>query len=194
MKGMRKSIAAGVLIGMAGYLFVKADRPLGAILFGFALSFVCLFSLDLFTGKIGWLGEKKMPYLMILAGNTIGALAVTALLRWNTGVIEAATAIVEPKCALPWYMALINGTFCGVLMFLAVYSWSKGFKAGCFLCVTVFILCGFEHSIADIAYMGLAWKWTFNLVWILAGNAIGAVICRMLIVDHARFFALELKN
>lgn len=184
---MRRSIAAGVLIGMASYLFVKADKPLGALLFGFALCFVCLFELDLFTGKIGWLGERKLPFLQILAGNAIGTLAVCTLLRWNTGVIEAAQSLSLAKAALPWYMAFINGAFCGVLMFLAVYSWSKGFRAGCFLCVSVFILCGFEHSIADLAYMSLAWIWSWNLVWIVLGNAAGAVVCRLLIEPDARF-------
>lgn len=184
---MKKSISAGCLIAMASYLFVKADKPLGAILFGFALCFVCLFELDLFTGKIGWFGQKDLPYLKILVGNTIGALAVCAMLRWNTGIIEAATTIAQAKAALPWYMAFINGCFCGVLMFLAVYGWSKGFKAGCFLCVTVFILCGFEHSIANLAYMGLAWVWSWNLAWIVLGNAVGAVVCRLMLLDHPQF-------
>lgn len=191
--GLKKSIAAGALIAMASYLFLKAEKPLGALLFGFALSFVCLFSLDLFTGKIGWLGEKKFAYLKILFGNAIGCLAVCALLRWNGGVIEAAQALVASKAALSWYMALINGCFCGVLMFLAVYSWAKGFRAGCFLCVSVFILCGFEHSIADLAYMGFAWSWSWNLVWIVLGNAIGAIVCRLLIQENARFFKLQTK-
>lgn len=190
---MKKSIAAGALIAMASYLFVKADKPLGAILFGFALCFVCLFELDLFTGKIGWFGDKDLPYLKILAGNTIGALAVTAMLRWNSGVIEAAQTLALAKVALPWYMAFINGCFCGVLMFLAVYSWSKGFKSGCFLCVTVFILCGFEHSIADLAYMGLAWIWSWNLLWIVLGNAIGAVVCRLMLLEHPKF-EIRFKN
>lgn len=193
MKGMKKSIAAGALIAMASYLFVKADKPLGAILFGFALCFVCLFELDLFTGKIGWFGDKDLPYLKILAGNTIGALTVTAMLRWNSGVIEAAQTLALAKAALPWYMAFINGCFCGVLMFLAVYSWSKGFKSGCFLCVTVFILCGFEHSIADLAYMGLAWIWSWNLLWIVLGNAIGAVVCRLMLLEHPKF-EIRFKN
>lgn len=184
---MKKSIAAGALIAMASYLFLQAEKPLGAILFGFALSFVCLFELDLFTGKIGWFGDRQLPYMQILAGNTIGALAVTALLRWNPGVIETAQALAQTKAALSWYMALINGTFCGVLMFLAVYSWGKGFHAGCFLCVTVFILCGFEHSIADLAYMGFAWIWSWNLFWIVLGNGIGAVVCRLLIIPGAPF-------
>ena len=184
---MKKSIASGVLIGMASYLFLRAEKPFGALLFGFALCFICLFQLDLFTGKIGYLGEKKLPFLQILAGNALGVFIVTAMLRWNGNVIETAQTLVQAKCALPWYLALINGCFCGALMFLAVYSWSKGFKSGCFLCVSVFILFGFEHSIADMAYMGFAWVWTFNLFWIILGNAIGAVAIRLLVVPDARF-------
>ncbi|WP_323089632.1 formate/nitrite transporter family protein [Allobaculum sp. JKK-2023] len=187
---MRKSIASGVLIGMAAYLFLRAEKPWGALLFGFALCFVCLFELDLFTGKIGWFGAKDLPYLKILLGNAIGVVIVCLLLRWNMGVQEEAATLVAAKVALPWYLALINGAFCGVLMFLAVYSWSKGLRAGCFLCVTVFILCGFEHSIADLAYMAYANVWTWNLAWILVGNWVGAVGCRLLMMDNAPFFSL----
>ncbi len=185
---MKKSIAAGALIAMASYLFLKADAPLGAIFFGFALSFVCLYQLDLFTGKIGYFGEKDFAFIKILIGNFIGAGIVCILLRWNAGMIETAVALAEKKAALPWYIALINGTFCGVLMYLAVNSWNKGFHAGCFLCVTVFILCGFEHSIADFAYMAYAWVWSINLLWILLGNAVGAVAARLLVHENAPFF------
>ncbi|WP_288876311.1 formate/nitrite transporter family protein [uncultured Allobaculum sp.] len=184
---MKKSIAAGGMIAIAAYLFLRAEAPLGALFFGFGLAFVIIYQLDLFTGKIGFFGEHDLPFLRILLGNLIGAGIVCLLLRTNTPVIETAQALVEKKDALSWYVALINGTFCGVLMYLAVSSWKRGFHAGCFLCVTVFILCGFEHSIADFAYMALAWKWSLNLLWILLGNALGAVICRLMVEDKAIF-------
>lgn len=184
---MKKSIAAGALIAMASCLFLKAQAPLGGLLFGFALCFICLFELDLFTGKIGFFGEKDLPYLKILAGNLIGALIVCLLLRDSLDVAELALPVAEKKAALSWHGALINGIFCGVLMYLAVASWAKGLKAGCFLCVSVFIFCGFEHSIADFAYMAYAWKWSINLLYILAGNAIGAVVCRLMIQTKPAF-------
>lgn len=68
-------------------------------------------------------------------------------------------------------------------MYLAVLGWSRGIKSACFVCVSVFIFCGFEHSIADMAYMALAGQWMWNLIWILLGNGIGAVVCRMMIKD-----------
>lgn len=187
---MRKSIAAGALIAMASYLYLKATAPLGAIFFGFALSFIIVYKLDLFTGKIGMFGEKKLPYMQILAGNLIGALTVCLLLGVNANISQAAAELAAIKAALPWYTALINGVFCGVLMYLAVSSWNRGFHAGCFLSVTVFILCGFEHSIADFAYMAYAWTWSVNLLWILLGNAIGAVLCRLAVEERAVFFSI----
>lgn len=181
--GFRKSIAAGIFIAMASYLFLKAQAPLGALFFGFGLSFVCLFKLELFTGKIGFLGVQNLPYLKILLGNLIGCALVCALFFWDEETRLVAENLVILKAELPWYVALVKSIFCGVLMFLAVYSWQKGFRAGCFLCVTVFILCGFEHSIADFAYMGFALKWCWNFLWIVLGNAIGAVGCRLLVEE-----------
>lgn len=182
--GFRKSIAAGVLIAMASYLFLKAEAPLGALLFGFGLSFVCLFKLELFTGKIGYFGQQNLPYLKILLGNLIGCALVCALFFWDEDTRLVAQNLIAIKSALPWYTALIKGIFCGVLMFLAVYSWSKGFRSGCFLCVSVFILSGLEHSIADFAYMGFAWHWCWNFIWIVLGNALGAVGCRLLVQEQ----------
>lgn len=183
--GFRKSIAAGILIAMASYLFLKAEAPLGALLFGFGLSFVCLFKFELFTGKIGYFGQQDFPYLKILLGNLIGCVFVCALFFWDEDTRLVAQNLMTIKSAMPWYVALIKGGFCGILMFLAVYSWSKGFRAGCFLCVSVFILCGFEHSIADFAYMGFAWQWSWNFLWIVLGNALGAIACRLLVQEQS---------
>lgn len=181
---MKKSISAGFLIALAADLYLQAPKPLGALLFCFALYFICLFELNLFTGKIGWFGVKSIPYLWILVGNFIGVAAAVFLLPLSPQIIETAQAVVETKAALSVPAAFANGAMCGVLMFIAVYSWAKGFAAGCFLCVATFILCGFEHSIADMAYMAMAGNWSWNLAWIILGNAAGAIICRGMICDE----------
>lgn len=177
----RPSHAAGFLIAMAAYLYLKTGGVLGAILFGFALSFVCLFHLDLFTGKIGWLGAKRHHYFFTLCGNTAGVIIAVLLLTYDAEATRLAQELVAIKDAYPWYVALSKGFMCGVLMFLAVHAWHEGYKIGCFLCVTVFILSGFEHSIADLAYIYFANQWTWNIVWILLGNALGAISCRAMI-------------
>lgn len=181
MRNPKKSTSAGFLIAMASYLYLKTGGILGAILFGFALSFVCLFHLNLFTGKIGWFGVKRHCYTLTLLGNIFGVLLVVFLTMWDTEAVQMAQQLVAIKAAYPWYVALSKGFFCGVLMFLAVHSWHEGYKIGCFLCVTVFILSGFEHSIADLAYIYFANQWTWNIVWIILGNALGAISCRWMI-------------
>lgn len=73
-------------------------------------------------------------------------------------------------------------------MFLAVdnYSQNPGTFSGIIgilLCVSVFIICGFEHSIADISYILLAinsYKQIVEYLWFIfvvsVFNGIGALV------------------
>ena len=95
----------------------------------------------------------------------------------------AAARVMESKLNDTWYSLLILGIFCGMLMFLAVDTYQKHHKEypvlayiAVILGVVVFILAGFEHSIADMFYAVLAGKVTDFLVPLLIitlGNAIG---------------------
>ena len=75
--------------------------------------------------------------------------------------------------------------FCNVLIWLAV----EGFKnnphpAGKYLSlffgVAVFILCGFEHCVANMYYFSVAGMWSWKtLAWVLVmtlGNSVGGVV------------------
>ena len=48
-----------------------------------------------------------------------------------------------------------------------------------FICVAVFILCGFEHCIADMFYFSMANAWSLtsfiDILIITLGNGIGAI-------------------
>lgn len=50
--------------------------------------------------------------------------------------------------------------------------------------VMVFILSGFEHSIANMFYFNLAWDWNINvilkIITMLIGNGIGSILFRSL--------------
>ena len=52
--------------------------------------------------------------------------------------------------------------------------------AGVFLCVSVFILCGFEHCVANMCYFTLANMWsltTFAYLGIMVlGNSLGGIL------------------
>jgi len=75
------------------------------------------------------------------------------------------------------------GNFIGTFMYLAVNGYKEnkdcGKYASIFLCVIVFILCGFEHSIANMYYFSIASLWsskTFLYLFIMIlGNSIGGV-------------------
>ena len=60
---------------------------------------------------------------------------------------------------------------------MSIYK-EKNHIAGIFFCVPVFILAGFEHSIANMFYLSLAGEWGADALRItaiaLVGNAIGS--------------------
>ncbi len=80
--------------------------------------------------------------------------------------------------------ALAKAFFCGILMYLAVSVFKeKKTPIGIVFCIPVFILSGFEHSIADMFYLSAGFDFTASYIWramfyillILAGNAAGSV-------------------
>ena len=79
----------------------------------------------------------------------------------------------------------ILSVFCNILMFIAVDGFLNnphevGQYSGIFLGVTVFILCGFEHCVANMFYFSVANIWSGKAVLYLlvmsVGNACGGVL------------------
>lgn len=73
-------------------------------------------------------------------------------------------------------------------MYLAVDTWKRGAKIGCFIYIPLFILCGFDHSIANSFYNGAALgEHTFTLqnlaiiLIVILGNAIGGMLVPLLV-------------
>lgn len=74
---------------------------------------------------------------------------------------------------------------CGILMYIAVDIYkNKNSILGIFLAVPVFILSGFEHSIANIGYFSIANMFSIDvIIFILIsilGNSVGALILPLL--------------
>jgi len=193
LKKTLSGLAAGILISIGGAVFLAVEnRIAGAVLFTVALLCICFKGYALFTGKVGFLPEDHSRenvslILLALLGNTLGTVLCGLLVR---AAVPASGAAAEALCSaklasqLPW-QTLIRAFFCGILMYLAVSIYrDQKHIGGILFCVPVFILAGFEHSIADIFYFaasGIVSLEAFVFLWIVIfGNALGGVLLPLL--------------
>lgn len=160
---------------------------LGAFLFSIGLFSIIALKLDLYTGKVGYLFEDAnnfLSILIILFGNSIGAALAGVFLRVTIPlqkIIEIdLTSFLNSKLNIDLIQVLFLSMFCGMLIYIAVESQKNENQIfrlfGIIISVMVFILCGFEHSIADIFYFSFigVFKPTFISI-VIIGNAIGAI-------------------
>ena len=180
-------IKAGIMIAIGGSVFLSCEnRYIGAILFSVALLCICLKGYSLFTGKVGYLPENhSKEAVKILLCGLLGNIVSTILLGYavsfaNPALGEAAKVICEAKLSQEALQTFIRAFFCGVLMYMAVSTFrEKGTLAGIFFCVPVFILSGFEHSIANMFYFGASGMINMDsiiyLAVVIAGNSVGGM-------------------
>lgn len=188
-----RAILAGFMIGAGGTLFLSVEnRYMGSFLFGIGLFTILVFKLSLFTGKVGYAVQQKPAYLVdlaiIWAGNLIGTVGVGLMMlqtRSAAALTEKAAAICNTKLDDGLVSIFVLSIFCGVMMFLAADNFKKAENAmqkniGIFLPVMVFILCGFEHCVANMFYFTVAQAWSEKaVVYLLVmslGNSVGAFI------------------
>lgn len=180
-------IKAGIMIAIGGSVFLSCEnRYIGAILFSVALLCICLKGYSLFTGKVGYLPENhSKEAVKILLCGLLGNIVSTILLGYavsfaNPALGEAAKVICEAKLSQEALQTFVRAFFCGVLMYMAVSTYrEKGTLAGIFFCVPVFILSGFEHSIANMFYFGASGTINMDsiiyLAVVIAGNSVGGM-------------------
>lgn len=185
-----KAAAAGITIGIGGAAYLTLEnRVIGAVLFGVGLYTIVLNGLFLYTGKVGYLisAKDKKAYILQLiftwlgnfAGTALAAAAISATRIRN--LRRTAEVICKTKLADTPHSILILAVFCGILMYVAVDGFrEKGNPLILFFCVTVFILCGFEHCIANMFYFSLAGAWSLRAVIYLLlmtlGNSVGGIL------------------
>lgn len=173
------------MIGIGGAVYLSLDnKVIGAFLFSFGLLTIIIQGFNLFTGKIGFIStiEQVKAIPLMIAGNFIGTYIAALLIKLSgLPITEKAIAICENKLSNTPFHIFILAVFCGILMYLAVDSYNKN-KNLLFIIlpVVIFILSGFEHSIADMFYFSLYGianlKVILYICIILLGNAIGALV------------------
>lgn len=188
-------IAAGmcIAIGATAALSVES-RIVGALLFAVGLFTICSFRLNLFTGKVSKLGCTNGMTVWILGliwfGNLVGATIGAYLMRLtriSASIVERAAALCAVKMGDSPLSLFLLAAFCNVMIYIAVEGMNGiGNPTGKYLAlifgVTVFVLCGFEHSIADMYYFAAAGSLTQWRAWacigiVTIGNAVGGIAC-----------------
>ncbi|MCR5153309.1 MAG: formate/nitrite transporter family protein [Lachnospiraceae bacterium] len=188
-KTLIPAVYAGLCIGIGGSVFIACENKIaGAFMFTVGLFTILIFGFNLFTGKVGYICQRKPSYILevltVWLGNFIGTYLVAFLLRFTRvyeSLVTKCNTMVAVKESDSLLSLLILGIFCGMLMFIAVDSFGKCENKVTatlivILGVMVFILAGFEHCIADMFYFALTKSYPDALLMLLVitiGNAIG---------------------
>ncbi len=178
-----RAIYAGFMIGIGGIIYLSVDnRIVASMLFSFGLSTIVVQGFNLYTGKIGFVKAwKELPdMLLIMAGNYAGTF-VAAMLAKAAHINVSSVEMVHNKMDNTLLNVFFLSVFCGVMMYLAIDNYGRT-KNIIFVIapVMIFILSGFEHSVANMFYFNLAEAFSLEaLLYILvmvAGNGVGAWI------------------
>ena len=183
-KDLLLAILAGISISVGCVVFLsvsETSKIVGGLLFTVGLFIIVNFDFNLFTGKVCYALDNKPEYLIRLVviwlGNAVGAVLVALILRLTRldSLIPTCQALVGVKMADGYLSLFILGFFCNMLIYLAVHGY-KFFKnpvaqtVALFFGVSIFVICGFEHCVADMFYFAFV------------GNVTGDTILRLLII------------
>ena len=210
IRNLCSAILAGIMISFGGGVYLACENKVaGALLFSLGLTVILINGLLLFTGKTAYLLENKpsyIPYLLtIWLGNILGCMLMGLLVSLaKPALAETATKLCEAKLTQAPWQTLILGALCGVLVYLAVDFFRSDDDKKAFVkylmvftCVPAFILCGFEHSVADMFYFAASsshalytWQGIVYILLVSAGNLVGAVLFHHL----RRFVTAQVKK
>ena len=166
---------AGSVVASSTVESLSLSKFMSGIVFPAGLLMVILAGSELFTGNaliVISVVEKKVKlkdmlvnWLIVYAGNLIGSLLVafafvygdcTSLLDGMVGLALVNSAAA--KTAMGTGVAFIRGILCNFLVCIAVWIAAAakepiGKIAGLFLPIAIFVMCGFEHSVANMFFI-----------------------------------------
>ena len=203
IKNLLSAVLAGIMISFGGAVYLSCaasdQTALGAVLFSLGLSVILIQGFLLFTGKTAYLLENKPSYipflLTIWLGNILGCMLMGLFVQLaKPSLADTALSLCEKKLTQAPWQTIILGALCGILVYIAVdFFKSDDDKKAIvkylivFTCIPAFIICGFEHSVADMFYFAASSAYSLytvqGIVYILLvtlGNLIGAVAFHML--------------
>ena len=187
------SILAGCCIGFGGLIYLMSEnKVLGSMFFAIGLLTICSYGLHLYTGKVCYICQNDKKFALqipvVWLGNLVGTgiIALISMATRNGAKLAAASqSLCDIKMNDSYLSLFLLGIFCNIMIYIAVEGYNKiqfelGKYLSLFLGVMVFILSGFEHSIADMFYFWMCMNWNvesvIRLVIITLGNAVGGIV------------------
>lgn len=202
------SVMAGFCIGLGGTVFLRlkdlfpGGNVVGAFFFAIGLFAICTRGYALFTGRACYIFDNPWPSIfvelgIIWVGNLLGTMIIAGMERASAisgveaGVNVTAQALVSAKMETSLLSLFFLGFICNVCIYIAVHGYNNnpheiGKYLSIFMGVTVFIVCGTEHSIADMYYWAVSGilyeqpaRSLLCLVVISLGNVAGGLFLRL---------------
>jgi len=185
---------------------VGLSKFFGAAVFPVGLMLVIMAGAELFTGNnlmtLALLdgkitsGRMFLNWSMVYLGNLIGSVVLALLLAWSglygSEILAAkAASIAAAKVSLTFMQAFVRGILCNMLVVLACWmqAGSKdmtGKILALWFPIMLFVLSGFEHSVANMFFIPLGiflgadatWGQFFinNIIPVTLGNIVGGAV------------------
>ena len=190
------AVLAGIAIGFGGIVFLSCEsKYVGAFFFSIGLFMVLTMGLNLFTGKVCYLFDNPPSYILTLItiwfGNLVGAGGLGYLVRATrlTAVVEKASTVCATKLGDGLVSVFLLAILCNIMIYVGVDGFKNnqheiGKYIAIFLCIFVFVYCGFEHCVANMFYFSLGNVWSgkaiLYLVVMTLGNTVGGIIFPLL--------------
>ncbi|MGF7058175.1 formate/nitrite transporter family protein [Brassicibacter mesophilus] len=225
-------IFAGIFIGLGAFgdivvmqtlkgIDIGVMKLIGASVFPVGLMLVVIAGAELFTGnclmtmaimdKKITLGEMLKNWFFVYLGNFIGAVLLAFIILkaelLQGHVLEMAASIGTAKLSLSFQAAFLRGILCNIVVVLAVWLGAAALDVvsrllAIWFPIMLFVLSGYEHSIANMFFIPLAkfagvnvpWLsiWTDNLIPVTLGNIVGGAI--IVPVVYYIVYVLPAKN
>lgn len=178
-----KAVYAGFMIGIGGMVYLAVENKIvGSMLFSFGLLTIVTQGFYLYTGKIGFVKAWReiLDMAVVVLGNFAGTFAAALIARLahvNISSVELAGRKLDNSVGSVFFLSIL----CGVMMYLAIDNYNKSKNIVFIIApVMIFILSGFEHSIANMFYFHLAGAYSLKmleyLLVMVVGNGIGAKV------------------
>lgn len=192
---------------MLGSFDVGIAKLIGAAVFPIGLMLVVIAGAELFTGnnlmtlalfaKKITLPELLKNWVLVYIGNFLGSVLLgyiivkSGLYTPDSGITSKAIGLSEAKVNIAFQEAILRGILCNIIVVLAVWLSSASHNVigkifAIWFPIMLFVLSGFEHSVANMFFIPLGkflganitWSeiWINNLIPVTLGNIIGGAI------------------